>query len=310
MKADSDGQARSRLPAELDRGIESPPREVLCRVAAIQRTGLRGFTLIEVMIAMAILMMILLAIYSSWSAIVRGSKVGLDAAAQVQRSRIAMASLVDSLLTVQMFGGNPGYYAFIADTSSDYAYLSLVSRLPGSFPDAGLFGDQVVRRVTFQVERGKDAGNDLVMYQMPIMSEVNEEQKPFALALAHDVSVFSLEFWDTRRQEWAKEWLPTNQLPEMVRVTLGLGNVRGMLNEPQNLMTRVIALPAMAIPAQYQMSRLPPGQSNQPPAPNNMNPAIPGQPGPGQPNMPFYPNQPGIGSFPGMPPGGFGGGRR
>jgi prepilin-type N-terminal cleavage/methylation domain-containing protein len=48
-----------------------------------------AFTLVEILIALGILSMVLAAIYSSWTAILRASKVGLEAAAAVQRARIA-----------------------------------------------------------------------------------------------------------------------------------------------------------------------------------------------------------------------------
>src|SRR5205814_2813945 len=47
----------------------------------------RGFTLVEILVAIGILALVLAAIFSSWTAILRASKTGLDAAAAVQRSR-------------------------------------------------------------------------------------------------------------------------------------------------------------------------------------------------------------------------------
>ena len=64
-----------------------------------------AFTLLEVMVAMAIFSFVMVAIYSSWTAILRGTKSGLDAAARVQRARIAIKAVEDTLLTAQFFGG-------------------------------------------------------------------------------------------------------------------------------------------------------------------------------------------------------------
>ena len=35
------------------------------------------------------------------------------------------------------------YYWFLADTSGEFAALSLVARLPASFPGSGLFGNRI-----------------------------------------------------------------------------------------------------------------------------------------------------------------------
>jgi type II secretory pathway pseudopilin PulG len=231
--------------------------------------------MVEVMIAIFIMAFIMAAIYSSWSAITRSSKVGLESAARVQRSRMALRTIVDSLLSVQMFVQNLNYYSFIADTSSDFAYLSLAANLPRSFPRGGLYGDFTVRRVTFSVEPGNTSGNQLVMWQEPILMETNSADEVGPLVLASDVSLFVLEFWDNRANEWIEEWLYTNQLPKLIRVTLGFGE--SGYRVPQEIVSRVVALPAMAVPREYQIppaSGAPrPGGAN---APGNLQP----RPGP------------------------------
>ena len=235
-----------------------------CPVLSVPDHGLRtgcapgpaprpaAFTLIEVMVALTILGFLLTAVYSSWSAVVRASKIGLDAASRVQHTRIAIRTIVDSLLTVQMFGGNANLYAFVADTKGDYASVSFVSRLPASFPDAGLFGDKIVRRVTFSVEPGPQ-GNQLVMYQMPLLAKENAEQKPFPIVLATDISLFTVEFWEGRGSKWLSDWDNTNALPKMVRVSLGLGRARQFSSHPEEVYTRIISMASMVIPREFQM---------------------------------------------------------
>jgi prepilin-type N-terminal cleavage/methylation domain-containing protein len=126
----------------------------------------RAFTLVEILIAIGIFSMVLAAIYSSWSAILRGRKVGLDAAAAVQRARIAGRTIEECLGSVQSFVANQPYYSFLSENGSD-ASLSFVTRLSPSFPRSGKFGDLTIRRVTFSVENGKDGTRDLVLRQNP-----------------------------------------------------------------------------------------------------------------------------------------------
>ncbi|HOW66635.1 MAG TPA: prepilin-type N-terminal cleavage/methylation domain-containing protein [Verrucomicrobiota bacterium] len=241
---------------------------------------LAAFTMIEVMIAIFIMSFIMAAIYSSWTAITRSAKVGLEAASRVQRSRMALRTIVDSLLSVQMFAQNLNYYSFIADTSSDFAYLSLAANLPQSFPRGGLYGDFTVRRVTFSVEPGDLSGNQLVMWQEPILMETNSADEVGPLVLASDISLFVLEFWDARAGEWIEEWLYTNQLPKLIRVTLGFGE--SGYRQPQEIVSRVVALPAMAVPREYQVppasgaprpgAGVPPGTAQPRPGPRGEGP--------------------------------------
>ena len=111
----------------------------------------------------------------------------------------------------------------------------MVSRLPASFPGVGRYGDQVVRRVSFATQPGKDGGHELVMSQAPLLLDTNTPSTaPYSLVLARDVSLFALDFWDMRKSEWTSEWITTNQFPRLVRISLGLGKAGG---KPQDLVS-------------------------------------------------------------------------
>jgi len=219
-----------------------------------KHTARAAFTLVEIMIAIGIFAIVMAAIYNAWSAILRGSKAGLNAAAEAQRCRIAIGALETALTGCELFEANARYYSFVSDTASDFAYLSLASRLPATFPGSGLFGDQTLRRVTFTVEPGVNSPNDLVMYQTPLLAITNAARPAIPITLARNVSLFMLEFWDPRRAEWAQEWLATNQLPKMMRVSLGFG---GALNNPspsgKEVASRVVLLPSSTVPRQIQV---------------------------------------------------------
>ena len=210
-----------------------------------------AFTLIEVLLALAILGMIVTAIYSSWTAILRGSKAGLDAAAQVHRERIARTSLETALSSAILYGENVRYYSFNADTADDrFASLSLVAHLPESFPGSGLFPGNPVRRVTFSVEPGTN-GNSLVLWQQVLLLPTNVTDGAVRIELAQNVGLFGLEFWDTNLNDWGSEWLSSNQLPKLVRATLGFG--QNGAGAPQQLASTVVAVPAMTVTREIQM---------------------------------------------------------
>ncbi len=184
--------------------------------------------------------MVMMAIYSSWSAILRGSRSGLAAAAEVQRARVTIHSLEESLGSALLYADNIKYYAFFADTSTEFAYLSFVARLPQSFPGSGLFPGQDLRRVVFEV----DADRTLLLRQSPLLEATDQIEQPYTIKLAPDVSLFAVEFFDARANEWIPEWGYTNQLPRMMRVALGFGKDG---NNPQRVTMRTIPLNSIAI---------------------------------------------------------------
>lgn len=222
--------------------------------------GHRAFTLLEVMIAMALTTMIITAVYASWTAILRSTRIGINEAARIQRERMTMRTVIDSLLSIQMYAASPGYYAFETDTKSEYSAISFVAHLPQGFARGGYYGDQIVRRVTFKVEPGTNTPAQLVMEQTPLLADEDQQWPP--LVLARDVTVFMLEFWDSRANEWAGEWKLTNALPKLVRVTLGTGLPNIMKTKQEDLITRVVALPSIIVPREFATGANPQGPNN------------------------------------------------
>ena len=232
----------------------------------------RAFTLIEIMIAITIFAIVLAGIYSSWTAILRSSQVGLKAAAEAQRTRMTLRALDEALGSAQLFLGNLQYYWFSADTSGEFADLNFVSHLPGSFPGSGLFGQHAIRRVRFFVEENK-----LVLQQTPLLELNDEGVKPYTIVLAPDVRMFNLLFFDPTQVEWVEEWPLTNQLPKVVKISLSFGDGKAGSLRPEEVSTETVYLAAAAVPPQLQRpsvrGRLPgPPLQQQPLAPQSIAP--------------------------------------
>jgi general secretion pathway protein J len=228
----------------------------------------RGFTIIEVIIALGIFMLIILSIYSIWTGIIKATIAARHAADQAQRARVSMRAIEDALNCAQMFTANmppqnqTAYYNFIADMNNgDFGTLSFVAHLPASFPGVGRYGDNVVRRVWFTCEPGEGPNLNLVMRQGPMLQAADEEFESYKLVLAKDVTMFGFECWGQpdpirRPQEWdwVDHWKSTNSLPTLMRIGLGLGGKSG---DPQNMTMKIVALPAKAVQPEWQ-NALPP----------------------------------------------------
>ena len=253
-----------------------------------------AFTLIEIMIAIGILSLVLAAIYSSWTAILRASKTGLDASASAQRARITIRVLEDSLSSAQSFEANLPYYYFDAE-NGDSPVLSFVARLSKSFPRSGKFGDLDVRRVIFSVEAALDGSRQLVLRQYPLLmypkntsdKEPDPDEKEHPIVLAKNVRGLEMHFWDSNKNppEWVDEWEgpKTNQLPRMIMLTLKLADNPHSSRVTEEI-TRIISIPSMTVPRLWQQARGGPGgPPTAPGAPGNPgvlpNPAVPGNPG-------------------------------
>jgi prepilin-type N-terminal cleavage/methylation domain-containing protein len=212
----------------------------------------RAFTLIEVMIAMTIFTLVVTAIYSTWDLIWRATRVSRAAAAQVQRQRVAIHTIEDSLTCIQSFQASMQYYSFIV--SEDPPELDFTARLPDNFPRNGKFGDLNVRQLQFTLEAGENSEKDLVLRQKPILLDMDENEKKDPLILARNVQTFKVECWDTNQVEWVTEWDNTNAIPPLIRVSLVLGGNKNDFGGggPTLSVTRVIAVPSQTMPAAAQ----------------------------------------------------------
>lgn len=253
----------------------------------VRRRETTAFTLLELMLALGIFAMVLTAIYSTWTAVLRSARAGNDVAAIAQRGRIAARTIEDALLSAVMFQANAPLYTFDTDTSGDFAALSLVARLPSSFPGSGYFGDLVVRRVVFSVEQAADGTNDLILRQLPILAAETPKEKEHSIVLARDVRRFNLEFLGqpglplrSREGEWLTEWQFTNALPWVVRFTLGFGGATDNQGRPKDITVRTVLLPSIAVP--IAASQSPAAMGSQPgPLQPGQDPAAGLSPGPG-----------------------------
>jgi prepilin-type N-terminal cleavage/methylation domain-containing protein len=217
-----------------------------------------GFTLVEILIAIGILGLVLVSIFSTWTAILRATRVGLDAAATVQRARMVAHVLEDSLSSAQLFSANLQYYTLQAD-NGDEPSLSFVARLSPQFPRSGKFGDLDMRRLTFSVERGSE-GRELVLRQAPVLFmgpdgvlQLDTDEKEHPLVLAKNVKEFNAQFWDPK-EGWIDEWTATNQLPPLVKVTLQLLDKADSTAPPEEI-TRIVSIPTLAVPPVWQVPR-------------------------------------------------------
>ena len=218
------------------------------------RKFLQAFTLIEIMVAIAIFMMVLAAIYSTWQLVTRATQVGQSAAAQAQRQRVALRTIEDALMCCQSFQASQKYYSFILQNGQSPVF-SFAARLPEIFPRNGKFGDFNLRRVTFSLEAAEEfgAGKNLVLRQNPILMDMDADEQKNPLILARNVRTFAVECWDTNQLDWVTEWENTNSIPPLIRGGLVLGgNTEAGANAPELSIVRAFSMPSSMMPAIVQ----------------------------------------------------------
>ena len=207
------------------------------------------------MVSLAIFALLVAAVYSTWVLIIKAKQVSDEAAAQVQRQRIAVRTIEDSLTCIQSFQASMPYYVFLIQNGPS-PQLSFVARVPDKFPRNGRFGDFNLRRLTFTLESTSSSEKDLVLRQNMILTDVDPDEQSTPLVLARNVQDFTVQCWDTNALDWVDTWDSTNSLPPMVRVTLALGsNLKDKSSgtpSPTLTIAREIAMPSGTMPSAAQ----------------------------------------------------------
>jgi prepilin-type N-terminal cleavage/methylation domain-containing protein len=208
----------------------------------------RAFTLFEILVAITVFSIVMMGMMATWKCIINGTQTGQAAAAAAQRARISIKTIEDALNNAEVSKANTNFYSFVSDTTSqkNFASLSFTARLPASFLGSGYFGDNIVRRVTFDVEKGTQDRQDLVMTQWPVLAVPSPQYPPKSITLAEDVVFFGLEFWSPTDADWHQEFGLIDEVPPMIRITLGIGRTSADPSIPYDVISRVVAMPVQA----------------------------------------------------------------
>jgi hypothetical protein len=84
---------------------------------------------------------------------------------------------------------------------------------------------------------------------------VDGDEQHYPLVLARNVKDFVVECWDTNALQWDDEWVNTNSIPPLVRISLLLGSSADSGSAASLAITRLIALPSITMPAIVQMPK-------------------------------------------------------
>lgn len=169
-----------------------------------------GYTLIELLVAMALLTFVLIGSYSLMVSPVQSLETNLKSVGETQALLRAYQQMSLDLSTVIQ----PGLFNNVIFTGSQYAL---------SFAKYG--SNESIDTVTYTIRPSlNEVGIFVLERQVAGMDMLEQDEKPFTLLNDKDLT---FEFWDPERQVWISTWNSKHQLglPSVVRVRLSSGTV-------------------------------------------------------------------------------------
>ena len=227
-----------------------------------QKTRKNAFTLVEAIVAVAILGMVAFMVFRSLLSVLDATKMGAEAADHVQRERVAIKTVEDGLRGMVYYEQNQGMYALTVNPDPDIPSVSFVSRVPPNYIGSRQFTGQTLRRLEFCVEYTNDS-RALILKQSHVMRTPDgEETEPVVRSvLAPDLAEFIIHFWSTSAEDWIDDWTQTNSIPSRVKVEMALTRMDGGSIQLSNVHKREIVIHSISITKNNQNPDVPAGTS-------------------------------------------------
>jgi len=216
-----------------------------------------GFTLVEVLAAVAILSLVLTGVYGLWSGSLRAWRRGGEATEVFQRQRVVMETLAELAQSAVYFAASPDLYEVIGvrhpglGDSVSFVTASDAFLPPSEASDVGM------RRVTISMEQDDYRRTYLAIVNQPALSVTDDtKQELQAHVISMDVSGFFIRYLDPRDGAWYDKWEGANVIPSAMEFTVVFGKPGDQI--PSVTVTRAIDLPIADFIAHGSNPMLPP----------------------------------------------------
>ena len=217
-----------------------------------RRSRLRGFTLLELIVALAILAMVAVLIYGAFDSMSRGKKTESIRGDRIRQGREAILRMTRELSAAFLSMHNPQNPALITRTTA------FIGQSGGSF-DRVDFASFSHRRFEKDAKESDQCEVGYFVLPDPDNSEkfdlVRREQTPIDFepkkggvvnVLAENVEAFDLKFLDATTGIWLEQWDSTQvtgqpaRLPVEVSIRL---QIKGLPNNPPYVFSTKVMIP-------------------------------------------------------------------
>jgi prepilin-type N-terminal cleavage/methylation domain-containing protein len=207
-----------------------------------------GFTLLELIVAITILVVAMGIAFQSFSSTLRGWKRGTEVIESIHHGDFAMNQLAASLNSIIFFENDRKSYAFRLEKEFQgnlpTDWISFVTPSPAFLHpnDPLASGPHRLQLFIMEDDRGNPALHSISMPALANEEEFIDEYDPEPYLITRAVQGLELLIWDKENEEWLEEWEAENSLPERVLVSIFVTS--NDEEEEPVVYSRVLNLPA------------------------------------------------------------------
>lgn len=206
--------------------------------------GRRGFTLIEVLVAVAILAMAMSLVAMIYSNTISAWRLAQGEMDELHQGDFVIEQVVGALRSAAFFPNNPKKYGFwLKDQgtqSSAHDEISFVTSSSAFIPTDSPMQNSL-HRLFVGTGSDKSGHEGLAIRAAPHMKKDLDPDSLDVWIVSSRVSAFDCQVYDFDTKDWTDIWENTNKIPNLVKVTMTIKPVHE--DDPPLVVSRIVQIP-------------------------------------------------------------------
>ena len=215
-----------------------------------------GFTLVEVLVALAVFVAIMAIVIGAFQSVLQGWERGRRMVDGLHRGEYVMEQLVDALHSAMAYGAarQARAYSYEVDNNggaqAPAGTLSWVTTSSALLPPRSWL-EKVPHRLAISIEPQADGQPTLTVRAWPYLADTNTVDFT-PIFRAPDVCGFACQVFNYEQQQWSDDWAASNALPAQVQLTL---YIQVESNGPPLVLQRLVEIP-LGVTNEQQNTRI------------------------------------------------------
>ena len=187
----------------------------------------RGFTLLEIMISIVILLIALTVAWQTLSSTTRAWTSARKLMDSTHHGDFVMTQLAASLRSMAFFDSSPGKYGFrMDDVSGEYGEHSISwVTASGAFIPRGEFAEHGLHRIEVGAGKDDDGNEGLLVTIWPHLADEEDVEKK-SWVISENIKGLTCNVYNLEDERWDDEWEDTNSIPGLIQITLYADPIR------------------------------------------------------------------------------------
>jgi hypothetical protein len=217
------------------------------RVSAFPRLLSSAFTLLEVLVAVAIMTTAMALVAMIYSNTIRAWRLGQSVMDELHQGDFIVEQVVGALRSTAFFQNNPKVYGFWLNDqgtqSSAHDEISFVTSSSAFLPSDSPM-QNTLHRLFITIDSDKEGHEGLAVRAVPHMVKEMDKNKAEPWIVSSRVKAIDCQVYDFTEKRWSDDWEHTNRVPNLVKIAITVKPVHE--EDPPLEITRVIEIPIAA----------------------------------------------------------------